>query len=261
MIAAHGLPLLFALLAWFVGTGAVFWLDRRGVSGRGRAGFALLTLAGGAAFYGLVASAGSAGSAAAYLGFSCALVIWGWHEFAFLTGRVTGPRRAACPEDATGFRRFRLAALTLIWHELALAATALALIALTWGAPNQTGPLTFLILFAMRLSTKLNIFAGVPHLADELMPARLEYMKSYFRKRAAGFGFVVSLGFAAGLATALGRAALGAGPAEVAGLTLLFGLVLLAFVEHLFLVMPWRDAALWRWANPSTDNKSARNSA
>lgn len=257
----HGLPLLYALAIWFLGTGAVFWLDRRGGAARGRTAFILLSLAGGAALYGLVAASSMTGSVAAYLGFTCALVIWGWHEFAFLAGLVTGPRRAELPEGVTGFHRFRLAALTLIWHELALAVTAIGLVALTWGEPDQTGTLTFLLLFAMRLSTKLNIFAGVPHLAEELFPARLAYMKSYFRKRPAGLSFVILLALATGLATALGRAALDAGPADVAGLTLLFGLALLALVEHLFLVLPWRDAALWRWANPATNHKSARNSA
>ena len=46
--------------------------------------------------------------AGAYCAFTCALLVWGWQEIAFLLGCVTGPRRSACPHGATGWRRTRL---------------------------------------------------------------------------------------------------------------------------------------------------------
>ena len=70
-------------------------------------------------------SAADPSPAGAYLGFTCALAVWGWHEMSFLMGIVTGPRKIECPcRTAAGWSRFRLAAATLIWHEIALAATA-----------------------------------------------------------------------------------------------------------------------------------------
>jgi putative photosynthetic complex assembly protein 2 len=71
----------------------------------------------------------------------------------------------------------------VIHHELALAATAAILVALTWGAPNQTASLTFLLLFGLRLSTKLNIFLGVANPPTTFLPEPLAYLQSYFRRR------------------------------------------------------------------------------
>ena len=36
--------------------------------------------------------------------------------------------------------------------------------------------------------------------------------------------------------------------------SLLTGLALLGVLEHLFLVIPLRDSALWRWAMPASNN-------
>lgn len=251
-MSGAGLPLLYAVALWFAGTGLVLWLDRRPRrSFRPSLAAASVAAAGGVAA--IVWSAGDPGTLAAYVGFTGALIVWGWHELSFLTGAVTGPNRRPLPAGTRGWRRFRLAAGTLIWHEIALALTAAALLALTWGLPNQTGPLTFLILFVMRLSTKLNIFLGVPNFNDELLPDHLAYLKSYFRKGPVSVPFVVSMSVAAALASALAQAALAAHGAgqPAAGFTLLFGLVVLAVIEHLFLALPLGEAALWRWAIPS----------
>jgi putative photosynthetic complex assembly protein 2 len=175
-------PLLFALLMWFIGTGTIVWLDSRP-----RATFATsLTLAGLASIAATVlvwAKAGDTTVAGAYAGFAAAIVIWGWHEMSFLMGAVAGPNRSECPPDATGWRRFHAATATVIHHELAIAATAILLFVVTWGQPNQAAPLTFLLLFVLRLSAKFNLFFGVPNLSDEVFPEHLAYLKSYFRKR------------------------------------------------------------------------------
>ena len=146
-----------------------------------------------------------------------------------------------------------LATEALLYHELAIAAVALLIVSLTWGAPNQTGALAFLILFGMRLSAKLNIFLGVPNLTDELMPSRIAYLKTYFRKADRNPLFPVSIAVSTSIAALLAWRALGAtaGGAEAVGFTLLFALLLLAIVEHGFMVLPVRDAALWRWAMPA----------
>ncbi len=246
-------PLLFALVMWFIGTAAIVWLDSRP-----RATFATsLTLAGLAAIGAMAlvhARAGDATVAGAYLGFAAAIVIWGWHEMSFLMGFVAGPNRAECPPGASGWRRFSAATATVIHHELAIAATALALFALTWGQVNQTAPLTFLLLFVLRLSSKFNLYLGVPNLSDEVFPEHLAYLKSYFHKAWCNALFPFSIALGSGLSAwgwiAAQQAAPGSGLAACG--TLLAGLAALGVVEHLFLVLPLRDAKMWQWAASSS---------
>ena len=243
-------PLLFALLMWFIGTATIVWLDSR----PRRTFTTSLLLVGVAAVGAMVlvwAKAGDPSASAAYAGFAAAILIWGWHEMSFLMGVVAGPNRAECPSDATGWRRFRLATATVIHHELAIAATALLLFALTWGQPNQAAPLTFLLLFVLRLSAKFNLYLGVPNLSDEVFPEHLAYLKSYFRKARLNLLFPFSLV----LGCAIVVAAYDSG--TVTGM-LIAGLAALGVVEHLFLVLPLRDAKMWRWA---VSNKPAATAA
>ena len=252
-------PLLFALLMWFIGTAAVVWLDSRP-----RATFRTsLTLAGLAAIAATAlvwATAGDGSMGGAYAAFAAAIVIWGWHEMSFLMGAVTGPNRAALPAGTSGWRRFTAATATVIHHELAIAATAILLVAITWDQPNQAAPLTFLLLFAMRLSAKFNLFFGVPNLSDEVFPEHLAHLKSYFRVRRMNALFPFSVAFGLSLAVwawfAAGAAPAGSGVSATGAL--IAGLTVLGVVEHLFLVMPVRDAKMWQWASARPNRKAAQ---
>jgi putative photosynthetic complex assembly protein 2 len=246
-MASLALPLLFATVLWFVATGIVLWLDRLPAE-TWPFSIVAATVASGFAMGGIIMTAPMTGSAAAYAAFACALVLWGWHELSFLMGFVTGPNRDPCPDGATGWRRFRLAAATLIHHEVAMFATAIVIIGATWGQPNQTAALTFMLLFVMRLSAKFNIFAGVPHLSTEMMPDHMRYLASYFRIRPPRALFAISLIGIVALAAWLGRAALAAEGGLATGYALAFALVVLAFIEHGFLVLPWQDTRLFHWA-------------
>ena len=244
-----GAPLLFALILWWVSTGAILWLVRRP---RESFRFSLLVYSAvaGATLAGLTVSARDTGVSGAYGGFFCALVIWGWHEMGFLMGVVTGPRRTVCPPDARGWARFRAAAETLIHHEIALMLTAIVIVLLTWDAPNQTGTLTFLLLLGMRLSTKLNIFLGVANPPNTFLPEPIAYLHSYFRRRRFNALFPLSLALSVGVTWLLARLALDpeASAGDAAGFALLFGLAALGVLEHAFLMTPSPDRALWGWA-------------
>ncbi len=114
-----GLPVLFALFLWWSSTGLVLMLD--GLPQQ--ATRLTLTLASGVA---LAALAGIAWAAridtvgAAYAAFIGAIVIWGWQELAFLTGRVTGPRKRGCAPGCSGVAHFFHAVAAILWHEIAL---------------------------------------------------------------------------------------------------------------------------------------------
>lgn len=251
-LAGPGTALVATALIWFTSTGLIAWAANRPRATFGRS-LAWGGWIGAAGLTAVALSARSEGAMAAYAGFSGALAIWGWLELAFLTGAVTGPRRAPCPPSARGWRRFRLAAATVMHHELALGAALLLLVSLSWGAPNPTGALAFALLFALRLSAKINIFAGAPNFSDELLPAHLSYLKSYFGPRRLRAALVVSVALTALLALWLAARALGApaGSGAAASAGLLAALAALGALEHLFLALPLRDAALWRWAMPA----------
>lgn len=246
-MSALALPLLFATLLWFFATGFVLWLDRLPPA-TWPFSIVAATVASGFAMGGIIMTAPLGGSAAAYAAFACALVLWGWHELSFLMGFVTGPNRNACPDGARGWRRFRLAAATLIHHEVAMFLTVLVIAAATWGQPNQTATLTFVLLFVMRLSAKFNIFAGVPHLSTEMMPDHMRYLASYFRIRPPRLFYAISLCAIVLLAAWLGNAAISAEGGLATCYALAFSLVVLAFIEHGFLVLPWQDTRLFGWA-------------
>ncbi|HJL15011.1 MAG TPA: putative photosynthetic complex assembly protein PuhE [Sandaracinaceae bacterium LLY-WYZ-13_1] len=246
-MSEHALAALIVVVGWWLGTAAVMrlaWL-RPWTYRWSLAGLSVLALA---AFGGVAWSSRVESVSAAYVGFGCALVIWAWHELTFLLGLITGPRRASCPPDARGWTRFRLATATVIHHEVALALTVGGLLAFTWGAPNPVATWTFLVLWGMRLSAKLNLFWGVRHVTEEFVPERLRYLVTYFRRDRSSPLLPASIGVSAALTVAVGAGAWTAtGAPARAGLSLVTVLLLLGWIEHLFLAFPLRDALLWRW--------------
>ncbi|WP_459787845.1 putative photosynthetic complex assembly protein PuhE [Alteriqipengyuania sp. 357] len=255
----HILPVMATILVWFFATGLIAW-----AANAPRAGFARsLVLAGMAGIAGLAAVLASqqmTGTEGAYLGFVGVLSIWGWHELAFLTGGVTGPRREPAAPHARGLARFRQASAAVIHHELALAGTAAMLVALGWGQPNPLGAQVFALLFALRLLAKLNLFAGVPNASTDIMPRHLRYLTSYFGPNRFTPLLALSLGMAIALATWLGvEAALAAPGAAATGASLLFALAALGALEYLFFALPLRDGALWGWAIAARDKREPAN--
>ena len=186
------LPAAFAALVWWFTTGVILYLD--GLPARtfrwSMAGASVVTAC---AVYALRSSAADLSVGGAYCAFSCAILVWGWLEMSFLMGFVTGPRKTGCSETCSGWRHFVHATQAIIYNELATLAAAVAIAALTWGASNRLALWTFLVLWSMRLSAKLNLFFGVPNVGDKLLPAHLKYLKSFFRTRAMNFLFPLSV--------------------------------------------------------------------
>jgi putative photosynthetic complex assembly protein 2 len=248
-LTAIGCAIVYALVLWWFSTGAILWLDRRPRRTHGWS-LGLGAIVAALALIVFLASLRQATPAGAVIGFTSALALWGWHELSFLTGHVTGPRTAPCPAGVAGWLRFKLAASTLIYHEIALALTAVALLALSLGHPNTIGALTFLSLLAFRLSAKLNLFFGVPNFTEEFFPDHLRYLTSYIRKAPMTLFMPVCIALGAGVVWVEARVAFNpyATSFVVTGFSLLFALGALALVEHGFMILPLPDAALWRWA-------------
>ena len=177
-----GSAVLSVLLLWWFATGAIFYLD-----GLPRRTFPLSVAAGvlvlGVSLYGLAATSDDRTVAGAFLACACAIGVWAFNEILFLTGYVTGPNRRPARPGLAGWARFRSAAASVMHHELAILVSGLAVLALTTKGGNDVGLWTFLVLWAMRLSAKLNIFVGVPNPGVSFLPDHLRYLAGSFPHR------------------------------------------------------------------------------
>lgn len=242
-------PVLFAALAWWLSTGAIFFLiglPRRTHAWTALGATALLALA----TFLVISLREQTSVTAAYAGFGAGLMLWAWHEVMFLTGFLTGASRTACPDGLSGYARFRAALATVLHHELAIAVHAIILAVISWGASNQFAFWTFLILWAARICAKLVVFSGAPNIVDQFMPRHLDYMKTYFSRRTPGSVFVLAIIVITSLSVWMALKAFGHVPGsfESAGFLLLTAITVLALIEHWALVLPLRDPSLWGWA-------------
>jgi putative photosynthetic complex assembly protein 2 len=255
------IPVLYALLIWWMGTGVVLFVARLPARTYpiSLAVGALMALA---AIAVIAATAETVTAGSAYLAFAAAIVIWGFVELTFLTGVLLGPDRAEASPAAAGWARFSHAVSAIIHHELALLAGGAVILAASYGADNQVAIWTYAILWLMRLSAKLNLFLGVPNLHDELLPRRLAHLRGHFRRGPMNPLLPVSILltlFAAGYLAYL--AISGASDASFATASMLMAALLaLAALEHVFMLIPLPVMNLWNWRR-SGDASDAPSSA
>ncbi len=244
---------LIAIMVWWLSTGLVLAMVHR--TERGNWGPAqvmpLMTLFGVAGIGLMWIGAQQMTSFGSYAGFFGALLVWAWHEAAFLTGVLMGSRSGECPPALSGVARFRAAWQAICDHEIAILITGLGLWVLLADSPNLFGLAAFGLLWGMRISAKLLIFFGAPNAVSELMPSRIAHLKSYFKTDRLTPLFYLLMAGAVGLFVLLVIAANEATQDHaVVGHCLLATFMALAILEHLVLVLPVSDTALWRWAVP-----------
>jgi len=251
---AHWIAAPAALFLWWFATGILLWRVHR--ADRGDAdqhlnsvlySLPLLVLGG----YGVAHSLGDTGRFGVWVAFLSAMMIWAWAELAFLSGVITGPNKAPCPQGLDGQGRFRAAFLAVAWHELLLALALGVLAYVSRGAENSFAFWTFAVLFAARISAKLNLFLGVPRINVHFLPKPISHLASYFRTGPITAFFPVSVTLLAlGLGCFLERL-MAAHSAQtqgaLLGFLLLSILTALALLEHWFMVWRFRDDRLWSW--------------
>ena len=142
----------------------------------------------------IAVTASEATAQSAYVAFACGIVVWGWQLLGFLhrlCHRAEQERLRAGLERAcrASFRRSR----TSVYHELAAILGAVALVALTYGQPNRIALWTYIILWLMHSSAKLNLFLGVPNLGAEMLPGHLAFLTSFMARRPMNALFPVSV--------------------------------------------------------------------
>lgn len=241
-------PAGYAVLVWWFTTGLILFLDGlRPASFRWSMAAATALLVP-VAFL-VHSSADDVTAAGAYAAFTCAILVWGWLEMSFLMGFITGPRKHACAGRCMGWPHFLHAVQAILYNELATCAGAIALGAATWQHPNRVALWTYSILWGMRLSAKLNLFLGVRNLGEKFLPAHLQYLRGFFRRRAANVLFPFSVAVSTLATVFLLRRCLAATDGfHVTAYAMLTSLLGLGVVEHWFMVLPLPSERLWSWA-------------
>lgn len=254
MLDAPWIAALVALFVWWFSTGAILVLVRliEGHARNLRRATVLVALPMAlAGAYGAVISASDASPIGAYIAFTSAIAIWGWIEFAFLAGVITGPNRHPCPSDCPEWERFIRAWGTVAYHEITLLLVLIALFATVAGSVQSFAAWTFGVLFFARVSAKLNLYLGVPYINVEFVPETLAHLPSHFRRAKASWFFaasVTALTFAAACWVERAYAATSVG--DAVGFSLLSAITVLALAEHWFMVVALPDQKLWRWMMP-----------
>lgn len=260
-MAATLAAILFALFVWWFSTGLIIYLDglpRRTFRWSMLGATALLVLS----YYGLWESGDDTTGGGAYLAFASALGCWAWHEISFYMGYVTGPRRHACEEGCRGWKHFGHALQVSLWHELAILVSFAFVAALTWDGANEIGLWTFVILWWMHESARLNVFLGVRNVNAHFLPPHLAYLESFLATKPMNLLFPVSVTLSTAICAVLGtEAAFSADPFTRTGCTFLATMMALAILEHWFLVLPVPAEALWNWSMKSRDRADASRPA
>jgi putative photosynthetic complex assembly protein 2 len=242
------LAILYTVFVWWFSTGVILYLNglpRKSFKWT-MSGATMILLA---ALYALQLTSHVSEVWAAYCAFTCAVLVWAWQEIGFLLGFVTGTRKTDCPDGAHGWRKFGLAAETILYHELALIVLGAMVWLMTKDGVNAIGFWTYLVLWAMRQSAKLNVYFGVRNLNEEFLPHHLKYLQTYFRRRPMNAFLPVSVVVSLIVVVPIWQSAVVAptGGVESVGMALVATLLSLAILEHLFLVIPLPFEALWRW--------------
>ncbi len=251
----------YALFLWWFSTGLVLYLIGL-ASHTFRRSLVFATLALLLAFAGLAWSGGRETVFAAYLSFGCGLAVYAWLELTYYMGFVTGPRKIACPPNCGGWRHFGHAIEANLHHELATIAGAGIVWLICRDAPNQVGMWTYMALWGMQLSARLNVFLGVRNVSEEFLPEHMRYLKGFIKKGSLNLLFPFSIVMGTTLTAWLTQLALAAeaGSFAAAGWTMLATLVALAVLEHWLLVLPLAASAPWQWWLERRE-KAARNEA
>jgi putative photosynthetic complex assembly protein 2 len=241
----YALPILATLALWWGSTGAIFYVDNlppRTYPYTLAAATVLVIFA----LCGLAATVDDTRRSAAYGAFSYGLICWGWQIVTFYTGAITGPCRTPCPQELRGLARFVQAVRTSLYHEMSALVGAVILLAITHGRANQIGFWTYVTLWWMHESAKLNVFFGVPNLGVEMLPERLRYLASYMTRRPMNMFFPLSVTISTIITTWLAsRAASATTSFTATGAAMIGTLMALAVAEHWFLVAPLNGNALW----------------
>lgn len=238
-------PILFAVFIWWFSTGIIMiaynrprWLVR--------VFFGCITLVLGVALAGLVLTRSDASVEAVYIAVACGVTIWGWQVASYYLDFVTGTNKTVTQPALS--QRFWVALRASIHHEILAAAFAVVMAALVWSSPNKWALWTYLTLWIMHSSAKLNVFFGVRNFRIEFLPSHMQHLGALLERRPYNWFFFGSVSWACSITLALLYRAIvpPVEPTQFAGTFMMITLMVLGIIEHLMLVVPL-PATLWGW--------------
>lgn len=170
--------------------------------------------------------------------FAASLLAWGWTEMSLYMGYITGPRKHRCAHGCSGVAHFGHAISANLWHELVVIGFA----ALIWASGNQTALWCFAMLWLMHLSARLNVFLGVRNVSEEFVPAHMEVLKSFLRRRNMNPLFPISCTALTGLTAYLIFLP------QTFSVTMAATLAAIGLLEHVLLMLPLPIERMWHWS-------------
>ena len=160
--------------------------------------------------------------------FAAGLLAWGWTEMSLYMGYITGPRKHRCEDGCSGAAHFGHAVSANLWHEILIIAFAV----LIWLTGNFTAFWCFSMLWLMHLSARLNVFLGVRNISVEFVPAHMDVLKGFLRRRNMNALFPISC--VALLALTVYLASL----PQTFSITMAATLAAIGLLEHVLLMLP-----------------------
>jgi putative photosynthetic complex assembly protein 2 len=253
----YALPIFITLFVWWSSTGVIIYL-----AGLPDTTFkwtvAGMTLVMMFALVGLYSTRGDTSVHSAYIAFLCGIAVWAWQDVTYYTGMITGIRKEAALKPVSGLRRFWHAIQTNLWHEITIIVGGIAVFGLTWGAPNPFGWASYLVLWVMQQTAKINVFLGARNMCEELLPPHLSYLKSFFKQKPMNPFFPLNIAVSMLVATYLiWRVAVAETEFERIGTICVSTLMVLAVVEHWLLMLPLPFAKLWQWGLRSRSKQAS----
>ncbi len=170
--------------------------------------------------------------------FAAGLIAWGWTEMALYMGYVTGPRKQRCAEGCAGVQHFGHAVSANLWHELVVIGFAVALYIMG----NDTAFWSYVMLWLMHLSARLNVFLGVRNVSVEFVPDHMDVLKGFLRRRNMNVLFPFSC--IALLALCVYLIVL----PQNFEITMAATLAVIGLLEHVLLMLPLPTEKLWTWS-------------
>lgn len=241
-----GLGITLTLVAWWVGTGAVFLAARGGLRRR-RWAFVGAVILLGVALAAVPVLGAYQGLSGTLLALLSGFTAWAWVELSFYTGFITGPSVAEPDPDASLAERFRYALAACLWHELLIPILGAVLLLLSFSGGNPWAFRIYITFWLLHEAARINVLIGVPHPFAELLPDHLSHLRPYTVARKAGWPIWLTLVAHTVAAVVLLFVALDAATAGARlGWLVLGALVSLGWLENLVLMLPIPLERLWR---------------
>ncbi len=170
--------------------------------------------------------------------FAAGLLAWGWTEMSLYMGYITGPRKHRCAEGCSGVAHFGHAVSANLWHELVVIGFAV----LIWLSGNQTALWCYVMLWLMHLSARLNVFLGVRNVSAEFVPAHMDILKGFLRRRNMNplfpFSCILLLALTGYLVSL----------PQNFSITMAATLAAIGLLEHILLMLPLPIERMWHWS-------------